>query len=111
MMTTIKATCPSCGEVSLTADDILLRIGSVATSNTYGFDCPECGDHVEKHADERVVRLLLSGGVMPVLNHVPAEALEARNGPPINHDDILSFHELLEGDDWYEQLLDTNQQP
>ena len=54
----------------------------MATTNTYGFDCPECGDYVEKHADERVVRLLLSGGVMPVLIHVPAEALESRNGLP-----------------------------
>lgn len=111
MMTTIKATCPSCGEVSLTADDILLRIGSVAESNTYGFDCPECGDHVEKHADERVVRLLLSGGVMPVLNHVPAEVLETRSGPPINHDDLLAFHELLAEDGWFEQLLGSDQTP
>jgi len=110
MMTTIKATCPSCGEVSLTADDILLRIGSDATSNTYGFDCPECSDHVEKHADERVVRLLLSGGVMPVLNHVPAEALETRSGPPIDHDDLLTFHELLNTDGWFEQLLESEQQ-
>ena len=77
------------------ADDILLRIGAVRTSNTYGFSCPDCGDFVEKPADERVTRLLLSGGVLPTLIHVPAEVLETRQGPPINHDDLLSFHELL----------------
>lgn len=104
-MTTIKATCPTCGEVSLTADDVLLRIGSVAAQNSYGFDCPDCGDFIEKPADERIVRLLLSGGVMPVLNQVPAEALEDRGGPPINYDDILSFHELLKGDDWFQHLV------
>ncbi len=103
-MTTIKATCPGCGEVSLTADDILLRIGTSSSNNTYGFGCPDCGDFVEKPADERVVRLLLSGGVLPVLNHVPAEALEARQGPPITHDDVLAFHELLKTDDWFDQL-------
>ena len=104
-MTTIKATCPACGEIDLTADDILLRIGARASVNTYGFSCPECSEFVEKHADERVIRLLLSGGVMPTLVHVPAEVLENRAGPPINYDDLLNFHEKLEREDWFEQLL------
>jgi hypothetical protein len=103
-MTTIKATCPDCGEVDLTADDILLRIGAGEGSNTYGFSCPRCAEFVEKPADERVIRLLLSGGVMPMLVHVPAEALEPRSGPPINHDDLLSFHELLQDEDWFSYL-------
>jgi hypothetical protein len=105
-VTTIKATCPGCGEVDLTAEDILLRIGANAAGNTYGFSCPDCTDFVEKPADERIVRLLLSGGVMPVLIQVPAEAMEAHEGPPISHDDLLSFHEVLQTDDWFEQLTD-----
>jgi ribosomal protein S27AE len=104
-MTTIKATCPGCGEVDLVADDILLRIGARASVNTYGFTCPTCSEFVEKHADERVIRLLLSGGVMPTLVHVPAEILETRSGPPINYDDLLTFHEKLESEDWFDQLL------
>ncbi|MFP5297737.1 MAG: hypothetical protein ACLGHL_01960 [Actinomycetota bacterium] len=104
-MTTIKATCPTCGEISLTADDILLRIGAASTHNSYGFDCPDCGDFVEKPADERIVRLLLSGGVMPVMNQVPAEVLEPRTGPPISYDDLLAFHEKLSQDGWFEELL------
>lgn len=103
-MTTIKATCTDCGEVDLTADDILLRIGPSKTVNTYGFSCPSCGEFVQKAADDRVVRLLLSGGVVPVPVHVPAEALEMRTGPAISHDDILDFHQLLKSDDWFEQL-------
>ncbi|MFN2389185.1 MAG: hypothetical protein ABR575_06205 [Actinomycetota bacterium] len=105
MMVTIKATCPTCGEVALTADDIVLRIAALSPSNSYCFSCPECRTVVQKPADERVVRLLLSGGVTPLLIQVPAEALERPAGPPINHDDLLSFHELLQGDDWFEQLL------
>jgi hypothetical protein len=104
-MTTIKATCPSCGEVDLTADDILLRIGATRSVNTYGFTCPECADFVEKPADERVVRLLLSGGVVPVPVHVPAEALELHYGPPINLNDLLEFHEMLQQDDWFKELV------
>jgi predicted RNA-binding Zn-ribbon protein involved in translation (DUF1610 family) len=106
-MTTIKATCPACGEVDLSADDVLLRIGGNKASNTYGFSCPTCSEFIEKPADERVVRLLLSGGVMPVLVHVPAEVLEHRTGPPINHDDILAFHEKLSRDDWMDELFNS----
>lgn len=105
-MTTIKATCPTCGEVDLTADDILLRIGPSHGTNTYGFGCPTCTDFVEKPADERIVRLLLSGGVMPMLVHVPAEALEKKEGPRITHNDILEFHQLLDSDNWFERLTE-----
>lgn len=104
-MTTIKASCPGCGEVSLTAADIVLRIGPAAMRSTYAFDCPKCDDSIEKQADERVIRLLLSGGVMPVIDHVPAEALESHDGPPISYDDILQFHEMLRTDGWFEELL------
>lgn len=104
-MTTIKATCPLCGEVSLTAEDILLRLGASSADNTYGFDCPDCGEFVEKPADERVIKLLLSGGVLPAMNSTHAEPKKTRSGPPINYDDILAFHELLKSDDWFEHLL------
>jgi hypothetical protein len=104
-MTTIKATCPGCGEVDLTADDILLRIGATQSVNKYGFTCPGCGQFVEKTADDRIVRLLLSGGVMPVPVHVPAEALELKQGPAFTLDDILDFHEALERGDLLDDLL------
>lgn len=107
-MTTIKATCPGCGEVDLTAEDILLRVGAAQSVNTYGFSCPTCGAFVEKAADDRVVRLLLSGGVVPMLVHVPAEALEVHDGPPITHDDLLTFHELLTREDWFDQLTNPS---
>jgi hypothetical protein len=104
-MTTIKATCPGCGEVDLTADDIVLRIGA-AQINTYGFTCPTCAQFVEKPADDRIVRLLLSGGVVPVPVHVPAEVLETKSGPALTYDDLLDFHALLEQDDWFDRLTD-----
>jgi hypothetical protein len=104
-MTTIKATCPGCGEVDLTAEDILLRIGAARAVNTYGFNCPDCADFIEKPADERIVRLLLSGGVIPVPVHVPAEVLEPHEGPAIDYDDVLDFHEQLQRNDWFSELV------
>ena len=35
---------------------------------------------------------------------LPAELTEARIGEPLTPDDLLDFHLLLEGTDWYEQL-------
>ncbi|MDP9222647.1 MAG: hypothetical protein M3P18_02115 [Actinomycetota bacterium] len=103
-MSTIKATCPLCGEVDLTADDVALRMGASYDRNTYCFSCPDCGDFVEKSADDRVIRLLLSGGVMPTLVNVPAEAREVHEGPAISHDDLLTFHEMLKTPDWLREL-------
>ena len=108
-MTTIKASCPTCGEVALTPDDIELRVDEADTAGSfYGFDCPSCASQVRKPADERVVRLLVSGGVPPLpVEHQPARTRlsERFDHPAITHDDLLDFHQALDGDGWFEQLL------
>ena len=102
-MTTIKATCPTCGEVGLTPADIELRVDETdATSSFYAFDCPSCLGNVRKPADERVVRLLVSGGVevQPLRSGpAPRKLSERFDGPRLTHDDLLDFHMLLENDD------------
>lgn len=98
-MTTIKAACPMCGEVSLKPSDIVLRVAEGA-SGAYAFICPECRRSVTKPADDRIVRLLLSGGVKPVAGGIPAEFLEVHEGPPLTYDDLLDLHEALERDDF-----------
>lgn len=90
-MTTIKATCPQCGEVELTPADIRLAVCTNAPLSTYGFTCRRCCDEITKPADEHIVALLTSGGV-PARNwSVPAEALEVRPGSPLTYDDLLDF--------------------
>lgn len=108
-MTTIRATCPTCGEVGLTPDEIELRVDDHDTAASYyAFSCPSCFETVRKPADERVVRLLISGGV-EVLEAVPAgppprRLSERFDGPRISHDDLLDFHAMLENDSWFEEL-------
>jgi predicted RNA-binding Zn-ribbon protein involved in translation (DUF1610 family) len=106
-VTTIRATCPGCGEVELTPDDIELRVCTHAPASYYQFACPLCGDDVQKPADDRVVQLLISGGVTATVWELPEEAREARPGPAFTADDILDFHMLLERQDWFEHLLKT----
>lgn len=110
-MTTIKATCPTCGEVSLTPDDIELRVDEGSTEGSfYGFSCPRCAADVRKPADERVVRLLVSGGVpaLPAVPPVVPRTLGDRfDGPKLTHDDLLDLHEALQDDAWIARLLDA----
>jgi hypothetical protein len=90
-MTTIKATCPVCGEVDLTTDQVRLMVCTVAEHSYYAFDCAGCVEEIRKPADKQVVALLMAGGVVATSWRIPAEALELKTGPPINYDDLLDF--------------------
>ncbi len=90
-MTTIKASCPACGEVELTSKDVTLMVCSYAPQSYYTFTCPKCADQVRKPADDHVVSLLMSGGVRAEVWELPAEALEAKAGPALTYDDLLDF--------------------
>jgi predicted RNA-binding Zn-ribbon protein involved in translation (DUF1610 family) len=90
-MTTIKATCPVCGEVELTPAQVRLVVCSLASLSYYAFECPDCQDEVRKPADDRIVTLLVSGGVTPSRWDIPAEALEEKLGPVLTYDDLLDF--------------------
>ncbi|MGH8883856.1 MAG: hypothetical protein ACRDYX_01515 [Egibacteraceae bacterium] len=115
-MTTIKATCPGCGEVGLMPGEIELRVDrSGRGASFYAFTCPSCLQVVRKPADDRAVRLLITGGVHVLsLKATPLEAAprpkprslaERFDRPPITHDDLLDFHGLLERDDWFDDLV------
>ena len=88
-MTTIKASCPACGDVDLTPTDVRVVICSRSDWSFYAFACPSCCEEVRKHADEDVVALLVSGGVKADVWEIPAEALEEHSGPPLTYDDLL----------------------
>lgn len=96
-MTTIKATCPTCGDVDLTPPDVFLTVAEAAGWATYTFRCSQCNDDVEKPADDEVVALLSSAGVR--VERVPAEALEGHSGAPFSYDDVLDFALWLERHD------------
>lgn len=120
-MTRIRATCPACGEVELTADDLVLSVvGTVdAPATTYRFACPDCRDVVVKPADARVARMLTSGGVE--VEYTSATRLDDEladltthqhpempsSGPALVFDDLLDFHALLAEPDWFTRLLET----
>jgi hypothetical protein len=90
-MTTIKASCPTCGDVELTAHQVRLVVCSVRSWSYYAFSCASCLEEIRKPAGRDVVALLISGGVLAEPWAVPAEALEPHDGPPLQYDDVLDF--------------------
>jgi hypothetical protein len=94
-MTTIKATCPTCGDVDLTPRQVSVTTAPAAHWSHYAFCCPTCGEQIVKDADADVVALLRGAGVAVRSIEVPAEALEAHPSSRLTYDDLLDFALLL----------------
>jgi predicted RNA-binding Zn-ribbon protein involved in translation (DUF1610 family) len=115
-MTRIRATCPTCGEIDLRPADIHLEVvrdadEEVAEGSVYRFECPGCADQVTKPADDRIARLLTTGGVpVSVAEPQPVGAVRRSHpedppaGPAFTLDDVITFHHQLRGDDWFSEL-------
>lgn len=103
-MATIRASCPGCGDVELTTKDVRVLLCSTTNEGSYAFRCPACRLAVSKPAEARVIDVLVSSGVRLSVWHLPAELDEPKSGAPINYDDLLAFHEILQKDDWLEAV-------
>ncbi len=100
----VRATCPTCGDVELTVNDVQVQLCVTTSVATYSFLCPACGFIVNKEASDSVVESLTSAGSRLVAWTMPAELDEPKQGPKISHDDLLEFHLALENDDWRREL-------
>ncbi|MGH9552747.1 MAG: hypothetical protein ACRD3W_25435 [Terriglobales bacterium] len=112
IMTTIKASCPTCQEVELTSADVEFRTCRKAELSFYAFTCPKCQERVQKPATAEVINLLRSGGVIELTLVIPLEfdESEAMTGPRFTYDDLLDLHgelSLLDEPGW-ERALDGN---
>ena len=119
-MTTIRTTCPRCGEVDMGPESILLRVVPGGREGTYRFTCPTCADDVEKRADRKIVALLVSAGVDVAGRggggYAESEELFDRPempdprgslpaGPAFTVDDLIDFHFRLEDDSYIREFL------
>lgn len=118
-MTTIRTTCPRCGEVDMGPEAILLSVLQGGREGTYRFTCPTCMDAVEKRADRKIVALLVSAGVDVTSGEAVEERMDAlwddeepdrgpasrSTGPAFTADDVIDFHFMLEDDDYIRRFL------
>jgi len=118
-MTTIRTTCPRCGEVDMGPESIFLSVAGNGNEGSYRFTCPSCADDVEKRADRKIVALLVSAGVdiderdcgqtslastHPELFDELGEELRDL-GPAFTTDDVIEFHYLLEDEAYIRDFL------
>jgi predicted RNA-binding Zn-ribbon protein involved in translation (DUF1610 family) len=115
-MTTIRTTCPRCGEVDMGPEAISLSVRSNGHEGSYRFTCPNCEDDVEKRADRKILALLVSAGV-DIERHdgerpfapelFDDEGLEPLGAaePPFTVDDVIEFHYLLQDDAYIREFL------
>jgi rRNA maturation protein Nop10 len=95
-MTTIRSSCPRCGDVDMEPD----RVRLVERERMeYTFTCPVCGDFIVKAADTRIVNLLRGAGVQwsDAGKDAPKhpELFDA-DAPPLTIDDLIELHQELE---------------
>ena len=126
-MTTIRSTCPRCGEVDMRPGHILLHtpLAEVRAAggelSVYRFTCPACLDPVEKPADRKVAALLLAAGVdlatedsvlgdMHASDCMDGAVLPDQKGyspdPAFTLDDVVAFHFLLMDDIYIQDFLE-----
>ncbi len=107
----IRASCPTCGDVELTTDDVVVRVCADDNSGTYTFQCSVCSTNVVKPAEQHIVDLLAASGVKVVVWTLPAELNERPVGEPFTHDDLLDFHSMLHDDEALTFALETITRP
>src|SRR4029453_7252046 len=119
VMTTIRTTCPRCGEVDMGPESILLQVMRGGREGTYRFDCPTCMEPVETRADRNIVALLVSAGVdvsgrsaggtsemfEPDMDLPEDPRGPLPPGPAFSRADVIRFHLQLEDERYIEQFL------
>lgn len=104
LVATIRASCPTCGDVELASRGVKVQVCATNDQGSYSFRCPECRLIVSKLAEQRIVDLLVSSGVSLAVWSLPAELDEPKDGPRITYDDLLEFHYQLQQEDWFDRL-------
>jgi hypothetical protein len=94
-MTTIRTSCPMCGDVELAPSDLSLQLTADDGTGTYLFECPHCDQIQHRPANHRVVSILLATGVAYEVMDVPG---------PITEHEIAAFRLALDHEDWPEHL-------
>jgi hypothetical protein len=106
-LATIRASCPTCGDVELTSRDVVVRVCAADNAGAYAFRCPSCRMAVSKQAEPKIVDLLVSSGVRLSVWHLPAELSEPHYGDAISYDDLLEFHYAIQRPGWFERLVSS----
>ncbi len=103
-MAKVRATCPECGDIEVASVDVKARVCVDDHTSSYAFRCPVCAKATARSTESRVIQLLVGAGSSLTMWRRPAELTEIHGGPALTHDQLDSFHQLLETGDWFSRL-------
>ncbi|CAB4938320.1 MAG: hypothetical protein F2842_03520 [Actinobacteria bacterium] len=97
-MTTIKATCPECGDVELTPAEVRVEVEETlaAPVSAFAFECRVCATHVRGPVDQPTAAALTRSGARTVHRRLPAEVREPHAVTPLTEDEVIAFGRWLE---------------
>jgi hypothetical protein len=109
-MARIRASCPTCGDVELTTQDVSIRTWAETDQGEYQFGCPICTRLVIKTAEAQTLDLLAASGVDVLPPAATAPMLDSAGAfteSPLTHDELLDFHLHLADESALNSALET----
>ena len=103
-MIIVRTACSLCGEIAVPLSQMRLYRNTGSKTDYFAFDCPECGKVRGGEADAQFVNFLVAQGLSAEEERFAPEILELHEGPPLDYDDLLDFHKMLEETEWFEAL-------
>lgn len=112
MPTTVKCTCPDCGDVATSTDKVVVRFREGTDGiegGQYRFTCPKCGRIVLKDTAFNIISLLTASGCRIETWTPPIEIMERPledAHPAISLDDVIDLHFQLDTneEEWFNRL-------
>jgi hypothetical protein len=114
-----RANCAVCGVVVIRADESSLQVAGPQTSWRCTFRCPVCRRDTLWPVPAGAGHLLVASGALVTEKAVlvgeweectplpPAPDRTLQAARTLDLDDVIDFHELLSGDGWFDQLLQS----
>lgn len=112
-----KANCAVCGEVVIRADESSLHLTGPQSSWRCTFSCPVCRRDTLWPVPAGASHLLVAAGAQVTVKAVAVTDCEECEPPTpaagrkLQLDDLIDFHELLSGDAWFDQLVQSGHGP
>lgn len=90
MSTSIRATCPDCGDIKFDASRFTIRTRQGVSGGQYRFMC-SCGKIVLKDASEPIIDLLRNAYVKEEIWELPLELIERPQDGTLAEDDLIDL--------------------
>lgn len=107
MPQTVKASCPTCGDLSLPAELVtVVMYPRQPLINFYEFVCPHCKQRIQKDASPEIVLILSTVPTTRRVVDIPSEVLEDHPVlPAMTNDDVLDFMLDIQREDFLADSL------